>query len=386
MSKGGGTQTSTTSVDPDIKRAYLENYQQAQGVAASLPQQQFAPMNAMYQQGEQALTNAALAGQGLSSVDQAAMLTQQAGGYQPLTVGGYGGGPTSLAGAQGYGATDVNAAMANLGMGQGQGTLGSYMNPYSQGVTQNALADLEASRQNAIRQTAQQAQQARAFGGSRQGVAEAQTNLGFTKQAGDLSARLNEQAFNQAMAAQQQDLARQQQAAIQNASQRTAASQFGAGAMNQAELSNAASRNQMAQFNANIAQQAALANQSTGLAGSQYRLSAAGQLGNLGAQQQALRLGGAQQVMGAGGARQQLEQQQLDAMRNLATQRLGIQQTALGMQPGNLGQTTSTPLYQNRAGGGLGGALAGSQLANLVSPGNAGYGAALGGLLGYFGG
>jgi len=358
-------------------------------------------------------------------------------------------------------------------MGQGQGTLGSYINPFSQGVTQNALSDLEMSRQNAIRQTAQQAQQARAFGGSRQGVAEAQTNLGFTKQAGDLSARLNEQAFNQAMAAQQQDLARQQQAAIQNASQRTAASQFGAsaanqaelvnaaarnalsqfnvgnlqqsglsnmaaqnaasqfgagamnqselvnaaarnalaqfnagnlqqsglsnmaaqnaasqfgaGAMNQAELSNAASRNQMAQFNANIAQQAALANQSTGLAGSQYRLSAAGQLGNLGAQQQALRLGGAQQVMGAGGARQQLEQQQLDAMRNLATQRLGIQQTALGMQPGNLGQTTSTPLYQNRAAGGLGGALAGSQLANLVSPGNAGYGAALGGLLGYFG-
>jgi hypothetical protein len=294
MSKGGGTQTSTTSVDPDIKRAYLENYDTAKSVAASLPQQQFAPMNAMYQSGEQALTNAALAGQGLTSVDQAAMLTQQASGPR------------------------------NLSLGQGPGTLGSYMNPYSQGVTQNALADLEASRQNALRQTSQQAQAARAFGGSRQGVAEAQTNLGFTKQYGDLSARLNEQAFNQAMAAQGQDISRQ--------------------------------------------------------------LMGAGQLSGIGGQQQALRLGGAQQVMGAGGARQQLEQQQLDAMRNLATQRLGIQQTALGMQPGNLGQTTSTPLYQNRAAGGLGGALAGSQLANLVSPGNAGYGAALGGLLGYFGG
>jgi len=294
MSKGGGTQTSTTSVDPDIKRAYLENYQQAQGVAASLPQQQFAPLNAMYQTGEQAVINAGLAGQGLTSVDQAAMLTQQAAGPR------------------------------NLSLGQGPGTLGSYMNPYSQGVTQNALADLEASRQNALRQTSQQAQAARAFGGSRQGVAEAQTNLGFTKQYGDLSARLNEQAFNQAMAAQQQDRASQ--------------------------------------------------------------MMGAQQLSGIGGQQQALRLGGAQQVMGAGGARQQLEQQQLDAMRNLATQRLGIQQTALGMQPGNLGQTTSTPLYQNRAAGGLGGALAGSQLANLVSPGNAGYGAALGGLLGYFGG
>jgi len=286
MSKGGGTQTSTTSIDPDVKKAYLQNYQQAQDVAASLPQQQFAPMNAMYQGGEQALINAGLAGQGLSSVDQAAQMTQQASGAR------------------------------NLSLGQGPGTIGSYMNPYSQYVTQNALSDLEASRQNALRQTSQQAQAARAFGGSRQGVAEAQTNLGFTKQYGDLSARMNEQAFNQAMGAQQQDLSRQ-------------------------------------------------------MAGAQ-------QLSGIGGQQQALRLGGAQQVMGAGGARQQLEQQQLDAMRNLGMQRLGIQSSALGIQPGNLGQTSSTPLYQNRASGALGGALAGNQLGG-------GWGALAGGLLGYFG-
>ena len=287
MSKGGGTQTSTTSIDPDVKKAYLQNYQQAQDVAASLPQQQFAPMNAMYQGGEQALINAGLAGQGLSSVDQAAQMTQQASGAR------------------------------NLSLGQGPGTIGSYMNPYSQYVTQNALSDLESSRQNALRQTSQQAQAARAFGGSRQGVAEAQTNLGFTKQYGDLSARMNEQAFNQAMGAQQQDLSRQ-------------------------------------------------------MAGAQ-------QLSGIGGQQQALRLGGAQQVMGAGGARQQLEQQQLDAMRNLGMQRLGIQSSALGIQPGNLGQTSSTPLYQNRAAGALGGALAGQQL------GGGGWGALAGGLLGYFG-
>lgn len=381
MSKGGGTQTTTSSVDPEIKTAYLQNLQQAQGVAASLPQQQFAPMNAMYQSGEQALTNAALAGQGLSSVDQAAYRTSQEGTYQPAMVGGFSGGPASEAGAIGYGASDVNAAQANLGMG-GAGSIGSYMNPYSQLVTQNALGDLEASRQNALRQTAQQAQQARAFGGSRQGVAEAQTNLGFTKQYGDLAARLNEQAFNQAMAAQQQDLARQQQAAMQNAAQRSAASQFGAGAMNQSSLANAAARNQMAQFNANLGQNAALANQNIGLAGAQYRLGAANQLGNLGAQQQALRLGGAQAVMGAGGARQQLEQQQLDAIRNLGMQRLGIQQSALGISPADLGRITSTPMYQNRIGGALGGAAAGYQLGGKE---NSALGAALGGLLGYFG-
>ena len=125
MSKGGGTQTSTTSVDPDIKKAYLENYQQAQSVAASLPQQQFSPFNAMYQSGEQALTNAALAGQGLSSVDQAAMLTQQAAGPR------------------------------NLSLAQGPGTLGSYMNPYIENVV-NRFGELgartlqEISRQDGV--------------------------------------------------------------------------------------------------------------------------------------------------------------------------------------------------------------------------------------------
>lgn len=290
MSKGGGTQTSTTSVDPDIKKAYLQNYQQAQEVAGSLPQQEFAPLNAMYQAGEQALSNTALAGQGLTSIDQAAQMTREAAGP------------------------------ADLSLGQGPGSLGSYMNPYSQGVTQNALADLETLRQAAIRKNAQQAQTSRAFGGSRQGVVEAQTNLGFTKQAGDLSAKMNEQAYNQAVLAQQQDRL----------------------------------------------------NKMTG----------GSQLSSIAAQQQALRLTGAQQAMGLGSTRQQMEQQRLDAIRNIGQQRLATQQGALGLQPGNLGQTTSTPLYQNRAGGALGGALAGYQLGGKD---NSGLGAALGGLLGYFG-
>ena len=209
------------------------------------------------------------------------------------------------------------------------------MNPYTKQVRENALADLETSRQNAIRQTAAQAGAARAFGGSRQGVAEAQTNLGYGTQAGRLSTQLNEQAFNQAMQAQQQDLARQQQAM--------------------------------------------LANQVAGLSGAQYRLGAANQLGNLGQLQQGLRMSGANAVMGAGGARQQLLQQQLDAQRNIGIEKLRVAQSALGQSLPNLGITETQPYTRNVGASILGGAATGYKLGG----GNP-YLAALGGLLGAF--
>ena len=67
MSKGGGsTQTSSTSIDPQIKEAFLANFQQAQGVAGALPIQQIAGLNPMYQAGEEALVNTALAGPGIT--------------------------------------------------------------------------------------------------------------------------------------------------------------------------------------------------------------------------------------------------------------------------------------------------------------------------------
>jgi hypothetical protein len=82
-------------------------------------------------------------------------------------------------------------------------------------------------------------------------------------------------------------------------------------------------------------------------------------------------------MMGLGGARQQLAQRQMDASRNLGLERLGIMQSALGLQMPSMGTTgtTSTPNYSNPASGALGGALAGYQ---MFGP----YGAIGGGLLG----
>ena len=375
MSKGG-SQTSSTSIDPDIKKAFLANFEQAKNVAGALPVQEFAELNPMYQAGERQLVNTGLAGPGLANIDRAAEMTATGAQYQPGMVGGFNAGPASLAAAQGYGASDVNAAQANMG------DIGRYMNPYTSGVIDASLADIEKARAAASSRIGQQAAAAKAFGGSRQALAQGASSGQFAEQAAKTAAQLRAQGFDVAANQMQQDLARQQQAAIQNAAQRTAASQFGAGALNQAALANAAARNQAAQFNANIGQQAALANQQAGLQGAQLRLGGANQLGNLAAQQQALRLGGAQAVMGAGGARQAQEQQRMDAIRNIGLQRLGIVQSSLGANPANLGMTTQTPYTQNVGAGLLGGALAGSQLAGLTGGAvSGGMGAGLGALL-----
>ena len=313
MSKGGST-TSTSSIDPQIKEAFLTNFQQAQGVAGALPTQQFAGFNPMYQAGEQALVNTGLAGPGISGTDLAAQMAAYGGVYQPAAVQA-----SQLSGSN----------------------ISNYLNPFQNTVIQNTLGDIESARQAANRQIGQQATQARAFGGSRQGVAEALTNAAYGKQAASTAAQMRTQGFDTAAALAQQDIARQQAAD--------------------------------------------LANQAAGLQGAQLRLSGANQLGGLAAQQQALRLGGAQAVMGAGGARQALDQQQMDAIRNIGLQRLGVVQSSLGAQPANLGMISQTPYTQNVGAGALGGALAGAKLGSVVPGIGTAMGAIGGGILGMFG-
>ena len=242
MSKGGN-QVSTTSIDPQIKEAFLTNFRQAQGVAGALPVQQFAGYNPLYTAGERQIVN------------------------QSLTP---------------FSGRDISA----------------FMNPYTQEVIDRSLGDIESSRQMQDIRDRQAATQARAFGGSRQGVQSSLTNAAALKQAADLSANLRSQGYGQAA--------------------------------------------QLAQY-------------------------ARGQ-----------NLQGGQNVMALGSARQAFEQQQLDALRNIGLQKLGIVQSSLGASPANLGGSVSTPYTRNAASGALGGALAGGQ---MFGP----YGAIAGGLLGAIG-
>ena len=106
---------------------------------------------------------------------------------------------------------DVNQAAAG-GLQQAfQGTqramqgpnIGQFMNPYTKQVTQNTLTDLERQRQMQMNTLGAQASNAKAFGGSRHGVAEALTNEGFARQGAQTFGNLQQQGFNTALQAAQ---------------------------------------------------------------------------------------------------------------------------------------------------------------------------------------
>jgi hypothetical protein len=145
MSKGGasGSTTSTTSIDPDLKAAYLANIGQAQSVAGALPVRQFAGFNPLYTAGEQQVTNEAL---------------------NPFT---------------------------------GE-SIKQFMNPYESEVVQRSLADIGGQLDIQRIKDRQAATAAKAFGGSRQGVAESLTNAAALKQAADTAAQLRASGYGQA--------------------------------------------------------------------------------------------------------------------------------------------------------------------------------------------
>jgi hypothetical protein len=144
MSKGGNS-TSTTSIDPELKSAYLQNLDQARSVAAGLPAQQFAGFNPMYQAGEQAAYN--------------------------------------------IGLTPFNAQ-----------SIQEFQNPYEQQVIQGTLGDIEQARQMQVMRDAQQATAAKAFGGSRYGVQESLTNQASLQTAAKTAAQMRQQGYGQSAA------------------------------------------------------------------------------------------------------------------------------------------------------------------------------------------
>jgi len=81
--------------------------------------------------------------------------------------------------------------------------INQFMNPYTSAVTNTTMQDLERQRQMQMNDIGAQATRANAFGGSRHGVAEALTNQGFAQQGANTFANLNQQGFNTALTAAQ---------------------------------------------------------------------------------------------------------------------------------------------------------------------------------------
>jgi hypothetical protein len=138
--------------------------------------------------------------------------------------------------------------------------MGAYTNPYESQVVQQTLRDIGSQAQMGQQNLAAQARAAKAFGGARHGVAEAEAMKGYTQQMSDAAARMRQQGFNTALGAAQFDVGQQQAAA----------------------LANQAALNQAAQFGAQQGMTAQQLNQAAGLQGAQLRMNAANQLSNIG--------------------------------------------------------------------------------------------------------
>jgi len=418
----GGSSDSSQQLDPELKNLYLQNYQSAQNVASQLDPRQFAGFNADQQQ---AFNLNRLYASPYSSpslfATEAANLLRQGATYQPQQVASrdvqaalspaaqLGRGTVRDVAAERLAAERIAAdrvsganvasealrqiapeARANIrdisaGSFLNQ-NIEQYMNPFTRAVTDQSLQDLERSRQLQQQQTAAQATAAKAFGGSRQGVAEAETNRAFGENAARLIAQQNAQAYEAAQRASEADLARQMQSQQLNQAQDLATTQqslqlagqfglanqqaaleaaranqatgltasqanqeamlranlanqgydFNVGQLNtqnqqQANLANQAAQNQIALANAQNFLQSNLANQGAGLQANQQRTVAANQLASAATNLQNLGFAQANQMRDQGLLQQGFTQQQIDAIRNLPLEQQQILNQAMGI-------------------------------------------------------
>lgn len=126
----------------------------------------------------------------------------------------------------GFQSQDLNAAqISDVDMGQ-------YMSPYTQNVIDASLRTLGGAQEQALNKQGAQASAAGAFGGSRHGVAEAETRKAYGQQASDLVTNQMQQAFMNAQNMAGRDIASQNEFALGNraASERAAGIRAGGAA------------------------------------------------------------------------------------------------------------------------------------------------------------
>tara|TARA_R110000772_G_scaffold78530_1_gene168422 strand:- start:149 stop:1180 length:1032 start_codon:yes stop_codon:yes gene_type:complete len=87
--------------------------------------------------------------------------------------------------------------------------INAYQNPFNTQVIDQSLSDLDRARQMALGGDQDRAISAGAFGGSRSGILEAETNRAFADQAARTSSGLRQAGFNQAQRAAESDIGRE---------------------------------------------------------------------------------------------------------------------------------------------------------------------------------
>ena len=419
MSLGGGS-SSQQQLDPELKNLFTSNYQNAQNVASGLTPRQFAGFTP--EQNEALATTQRFAdpnGEAFNAMRESYSTLRGAAGYQPQNVSGaqLSRGTVRDVAAQNVRAAqiargdirdvasqDINAknvanqALQDIVPGARasirdvnantflQQNLQDYMNPYTQNVTEQGLKDIERARQLEQLNTAGRAGAAKAFGGSRQGVAEAETNRAFQDTSSRFVGEQNARAFDTASQLANLDINRMMQAQQLNQGQDAAVTQqalnlsgqFGMANQEQAlraylanqgvDLSTATTNAQLSQqaklanqeqalraslanqgydfnvgqLNTQNIQQANLANQGAGLTANQQRIGAGTNMANTARTFQDMGLTGANALNTIAGQRQAFSQQQLDAIRNLPLEQQQILNQALGINVGGGSGQTST--------------------------------------------
>ncbi len=142
----------------------------------------------------------------LKSIDKLGAGAIPAGGFTGIDPSKYA--PTIAAESQLQ--QDARTAAGGLGALTGPDAYKSFMSPYQQEVIDTTLSEFD--RQQTIADTARrdQAIQAGAYGGGREGVLAAEAARGASANRANLQAQLLAQGFQQAQAAAAQDLAAQQ--------------------------------------------------------------------------------------------------------------------------------------------------------------------------------
>ena len=207
-------------------------------------------------------TNGAMAMNAMSQPMMASTAQAQASGYNPFTgldstgaaMTGFGAGNAS---GGGYTADQANAAR-DVTAGQFAGMdIAPYMNPYQQNVVNNTTAEMERARLIAQNQADDAMTAAGAFGGSRHGIANAETNRGFYDMLGQTVGNLNNQGYQNAQAAAFQDIGNRMNADAMNQQSDLSTNQFNAGQVNQARQTGANNATSASIANANAQTQLA---------------------------------------------------------------------------------------------------------------------------------
>lgn len=317
MSKGGGSQQSTTTqtIPAWMQSDIQSNYAAGQAVAST----PYTPYT-----GEGVAPMNATENQGVAGIQAA----------QGAGLGAVQAGQAAVGNAAGY--TPQNVSYAAPTSAQ----ISSYESPYASDVVNTTNQQIAQQNQQAIEGNGSQQVAQGAYGGSRSGVQNALTNQYYAQTTANTDAQLNNQNYSQALGE--------------------------ANTVNSGNL------------------QANEANQSAGLTANGQQIQAGAALGALGQAQSGIQLGGAEGLLNAGEAQQQTQNATDQFNYNQYEQQLMWpyqQQQALtgSLYGGNVGSTTTQPVYQNNIASGIGTGLGAAGL--ISSLGGSGGESAGGGLL-----